>query len=196
MIKLAIAVAAVLVITVIVYGATQADEEFNDDDGGSVATSTPVAILQPTATPVADPVVLPGSAFVIQVRGGDDPCRYLYQGSGVGTFAGGEIVLEFVAGTHENNLKATGEMDLYGDTGPHLFAITNPDGVTILEASVGRGATVYADVVFPQVGLYSLYDRERSDLGQVGEIFAREIGTPGYFPVTEWGSECAAEVAQ
>ncbi len=193
MIKFGTVVAAFLVIAVIIYGSIQAQEEFSDGVVNAVATSIPLAILQPTATPVADPVVLTGSAFVIQVRGGDNPCRYLYQGNGVGTFAGGQIVLEFVAGTHEANLAATNEMALYGDTGPHLFAIVDAGGATILEVPVDRGATVYADVLFPHVGLYSLYDRQRPDLGQVGEIFAREVGEPGYFPLTGWAGECAAE---
>lgn len=191
MLKFGIAIATVLVVVVIVYGSIQAQEEFSDGDGGAMATSTPVAILQPTATPVTvatttDPVVLPGSGFTIQVRGGDNPCRYLYTSNRVGTFAGGEIVLGFVAGTYDADLAATGEMHLYGATGPHLFEIEDAGGTVILTVPVDRGATVHETVVFPGVGLYTLYDRLYEYPGYVSEIFARPIGDPGYVPQTGW----------
>lgn len=191
MLKLGIAAAAVLVTVAIVYGSLQAQEEFTNDGGDAVATSTPVAILQPTATPVTvatttDPVVLPGSGFTIQVRGGDNPCRYLYTSNRVGTFAEGEIVLGFVAGTYDADLAATGEMHLYGATGPHLFEIEDADGTVIITVPVDRGATVHQTVVFPGVGLYKLYDRLFDQPVHVSEIFARPIGDPGYVPATGW----------
>lgn len=191
MLKFGIAVATVLLIAVIVYGSLQAEDEFNGDDGGAVATSTPVAILQPTATPVVatttDPVILSGSGFTIQVRGGDNPCRYLMRSNRVGTFAGGEIILEFIAGTHDKEaLAATGEMHLYGDTGPHLFEIEDADGEIILTVAVGRGATVREAVIFPTAGLYRLYDRLYGHAAHVSEITARPSGQPGSLAVTGW----------
>lgn len=191
MLRFTIATATVMVAVVLIYGALQADDVLGDR-ATQVATSTIDGWLPgtttldawPTPTPQAI-VALPGSTFVVQVRGGDNPCRYLYQGS-VGTFAGGDIVVEFVAGTHDANLADTGEMDLYGDTGPHLFEIEDPGDAVILSVPVARGATVHADVVFRDVGLYGIYDRARPDLGRVGEIFARPIGSPGYYPVTGW----------
>lgn len=192
MLKLGIAVAAVLVTVAIVYGSIQAEEEFNDDDEGAVATSTPVAILQPTATPPAtttSPTVLAGSGFTIQVRGGDNPCRYLYMSNRVGTLAGGQIILTFIAGTHDAGLAATDEMHLYGDTGPHLFEIEDSQGDVILKAPVGRGATVQRVVVFPEAGLYKLYDRLFDQPVHVSEITARPIGQPGSIAVTDWCME-------
>jgi hypothetical protein len=134
--------------------------------------------------------------FTIQVRGGDNPCRYLMQGNGVGTFAGGEMVLEFVAGTRQigdilaqrvkDILAATGEMHLYGDTGPHLFEIEDASGSVILAVAVPRGATVRAAVVFPTPGLYRLYDRLYGQPIHVSEITARMVGQPGSVVVTDW----------
>ncbi len=197
MLKLGIAIAAVLVAVVIVYGALQADDEFNG--GEATPTATPLAtttILRwlggtttldswPTPTPPAI-VPLPGSGVLFQVRGGDNPCRYLYTSNRVGTFAWGEIVLEFAAGTHDMGLAATGEMDLYGDTGPHLFEIEDTDGTVILTVPVDRGATVHQTVVFPGAGLYKLYDRLFDEPVHVSEITARPIGQPGSIAVTDW----------
>jgi hypothetical protein len=125
--------------------------------------------------------------FTIQVRGGDNPCRYLMRSNRVGTFAGGEMVLEFVAGTHDEALAATGEMHLYGDTGPHLFEIEDAGGNVILRVPVGRGETVRESVIFPRVGLYKLYDRLFDQPLHVSEINARPIGQPGSVAVTDFG---------
>lgn len=185
--RVAIVVATILTGAVMAYGVLQAEQDLSGAANTAVlhvAASTPtvVAILQPSPAPAR----LTGSDILIQVRGGDDPCRYLYTANRVGTFTGGQIVLVFVAGTHDAALAATDEMHLYGDTGPHLFEIEDADGGVILTVPVGRGDTVRATVVFPATGPYKLYDRHLDQPGHVSEIFARPVGEAGFVPVTDW----------
>jgi hypothetical protein len=213
--KIAVAVAVVLVVAAIAYGydGLRADEA---NGPPAVATSTPVATttepgdgisVQDLFGTMTSPTILAargvdvegilaantkrliliGSGIRFQVRGGDNPCRYLYASNRVGTFAGGELALTFVAGIYdEEGLAATGEMHLYGDTGPHLFEIEDAGGSVILAVAVPRGATVRAAVVFPEPGLYKLYDRLYGQPVHVSEITARPVGQPGSIAVTEW----------
>ncbi len=210
MAKLVISVGVVLVALVVVFGTLQAEDEFEvDDPTDTVATSTAVVIAPvptPTATSTiifvdsATPTPTAISGFTIQVKGGDNPCRYLYMGSRVGTIANASMSIEFIAGTHEQSqirkdrrveaLEATNEGHLYGPTGPHLFEVEDASGAVILHAPVGRGTTTRATVIFAEVGLYKLFDRLRPDLGQVGEYFARPIGQPGGGNMWPWYDWC------
>ncbi len=204
--KFGIAVAAVLVVVGIIYGTLQAEEEFNDEAEIVLATSTPtvVAVLEPEAAEAAaQPYVPPpipsgyppkppreyeltGSDILYQVRGGDDSCRFLYTSNRIGTHAGSEIGLWFVAGVWEADLEQYDEMHLYGPNGPHRFYFEDSTGQATSFIDVPRGATVYQAITFPTPGLYYLYDRLAPELGAVGEISAAPEGQPGGASQTDW----------
>ncbi len=208
MLRFGVAIAAVLVLVVIVYGAVQAEEEFNDDTSIAVATSTPAVVAVPEPDPqaaeeAASPYIPPplpadlppkppvgyaltGSDILYQVRGGDDPCRFLYTSNRVGTFAGTETGLWFVAGVWEADLEQYDEMHLYGPNGPHRFYFKDSAGQATSFIEVPHGATVYYSITFPVPGLYYLYDRLAPELGAVGEITAAPAGQTAGVSQTGW----------
>lgn len=181
MLKVVVGVAALLVAITIVYGTLQAEETFNES-----TSVTAVEAVQEELTPApAREFELTGSDILYQVRGGDDACRFLHTGNRIGTVVDTELKVWFVAGVWETDLAATNEMHLYGPNGPHQFEIVGPNGSTLMSMDVGYGATEYATVTFPEVGVYYLYERLQP-AGVVGEIFARPVGQPGSATQTEW----------
>jgi hypothetical protein len=206
MLRFGIAVAAILVVTGIALGTLQAEDELTAEKDKDTLTPTPtvVALSQPSAAeaeaaPYAPPELpaylppappreyeLTGSDILYRVRGGDDSCRFLYTGNRIGTHAASEIGLWFVAGVWEADLEQYDELHLYGPNGPHLFEIEGPGGSTLLSLHVDYGATEYATVTFPVPGMYYLFDRERLELGVVGEITVSPAGQPGGVAKTGW----------
>lgn len=184
--RFGIAVAAILVMASIAIGALQADEELRGDKDSPTPTPTVVAISQPDPEATPEPVVYVGSDIMFQVRGGDDPCRFLYMNNRVGTFSGGEIVLKFVAGTWDDDLAESGEMDLYGPNGPHRFYFKDSTGQATAMIDVPHGATVYHTITFPEPGVYYLYNRLAAQLGAIAEVVARPVGQPGSAVKTDW----------
>ncbi len=184
MVKLAVSVAFVLVSIAIVYGTLQAEDEYNGSDT-EVATSTPV-IVTPTPAPVATSTASPAlSDILFTIRGGDDPCRFLYNYNRLSIIAEEEMIFRFTAGVWEPNLEMTNEMHLYGPNGPYRFEIVGPQGETVMSLDVDHGAQASATVTFPEVGMYHLYERLQP-AGVVGEIFVRPVGQPGSVTQTEW----------
>lgn len=193
-------------VTGIALGTLQAEEELTAEKDQDTRTPTPtvVALSQPSAAeaeaaPYAPPELpayyppappreyeLTGSDILYRVSGSDDPCRFLYTGNRTGTHAGTELKVWFVAGVWEADLDYSDELHLYGPNGPHLFEIEGPDELTVLSLYVDRGATEYATVTFPVPGLYYLSDRERPELGVVGEITVSPAEQPGAVAKTGW----------
>lgn len=207
--RFGIAIAAILVLASIAIGALQADEELREDKDSPTPTPTVVAISQPDpdltaeeAQRLAAPYVPPelpadyppappreyeltGSDILYRVRGGDDPCRFLYTNNRVGTHVG-EIGIWFVAGVWKADLAYGDEMHLYGANGPHLFYFKDSTGQAFAMTEVPRGATVYVSVTFPVGGVYYLFDRKRRELGAVGEIMVSPVGPARVGPRIEW----------
>lgn len=174
------AVGALLVVAVIGLGILQAEDVRNRDLAVPTPTAEPVQELEQAP---ARGYELAGSDILFRIRGGGDPCRFLYTNNRVTTVMDTELDLWFVAGVWDTDLEEDDEMHLYGPNGPHQLEIVGPSGHRTMSLDVAYGAQDYVTVAFPEEGLYRL---RHPALGVVGLIYARPADQPGTGVGGDW----------
>lgn len=120
------------------------------------------------ATPTPAPTMV-SSDVTFRYSGGDDGCRYIDPQRLV-TFAGQTLIVALVAGSG----------------GPYNFTLTDADGRILVDVAVGSGETVYTTLVLDPPGTYSVYDRQRTEVGVISKVTARPRGQPGASVADGW----------